>query len=137
MTWVGSTWWELELAEGWRTQDDPECLTVTRSAEGALQLSAAVKSAGLVSPAEIHDFYRPTVPSGAPFDPASFGSFTGFRTHFVEDGVHWHKFWLCHGSLLIFVTYNGTPESWRLEKDEVFAMLRSLRIRGLGAAPAQ
>src|SRR5262245_2707476 len=136
--WVGRGWWELKLARGWQAQDDPECLTVTKSSDGALQLGGALKSGGgLVSPAEIHDFYRSSVPSGARFDPTTFGSFRGFRTHFAEDGICWHKFWLYHGSLLLFVTYNGTADAWRAESEEVFAMLRSLRTRELGEGPAQ
>jgi hypothetical protein len=129
VTWVGGTWWELKLAPGWRSHDDPECLTVTKSSDGAFQLSAALKSGGVIAAEEIADVYRETIPPGAAFDTASFGAFAGYSSHYVDGDAHWHKFWLCHGSLLVFATYNGTAEAWRSEGEEVRGMLNSLRMR--------
>jgi hypothetical protein len=92
-------------------------------------MSAARKSAGVIAPEEIADFYRETVPPGATFDTASFGVFAGYSSHYVDGDAHWEKFWLCHGSLLVFATYNGTAEAWRSEIEEVRGMLKSLRAR--------
>jgi len=128
MTWVGDTWWELQLARGWWVENHPECVTITKSDDGALQLSVAVKSNGDITDAEIRDFYQPSIPAGAPFDTVSLGAFSGFCTHFVEDRVHWRKFWLLRGNLLVLVTYNGTADSWRAEGEDVLVMLTSLRI---------
>ena len=41
MTWVGGTWSQPKLADGWEARQDPECLTITCSDEVAFQLSAA------------------------------------------------------------------------------------------------
>ena len=129
MRWVGGTWWELPLLPGWSAKDDPECLSITKSEEGTLQLSAAVKSAGTVTMEELREFYGSRIPENAEFVEASMGSFRGFATSYKEDNTYWQKLWLANGSLLVFVTYNGTESSWQSEKVEVLEMLASLRLR--------
>jgi hypothetical protein len=130
MPWVGGTWWELSLAQGWAAQDDPECLSLTKSDDGgAFQLSAAVKSQGPIQQEEIKEFYQSRVPTQSKLQQASFGSFQGFVAHYIEDEAIWYKFWLANGSLLVFATYNGTEDAWMAEKDDIYAMLGSLRLR--------
>jgi hypothetical protein len=57
------------------------------------------------------------------------GSFRGYATSYKEDYTYWQKLWLANGSLLVFVTYNGTESAWQSEKAEVLEMLASLRLK--------
>ena len=129
MPWVGGTWWELSLAQGWTAQDDPDCLLLTKSEDGAFQLSSAVKSEGTIQQVEIKEFYQSCAPAQSKLQQVSFGSFQGFVTHYIEDEAIWYKFWLASGSLLVFATYNGTEAAWMVEKADVYTMLGSLRLR--------
>ena len=129
MDWVGGTWWELPLLPGWSAKDDPECLSITKSEEGALQLSAAVKSAGVATMEELREFCGSSVPKNAEIVEASMGSFHGFVAGYKEDDTYWQKLWLANGGLLVFVTYNGTKNAWQAEKAEVMTMLASLRLK--------
>ena len=127
MPWVGRNLWELKLSPGWDAQDDDECLTLTKSDDGAFQLSGAVKQSGLVSQADLRS-YEDTVPLGGSFEAYSAGLFQGFTSSFTEEQTLWRKYWVAHRSLLIFATYNGTADAWRSEEKEVNRMLCSLRI---------
>ena len=137
MTWVGGTWWELKISSGWRAEEHSECLTLTKSDDAAFQLSAATKPAGIVSLAEVESHCRSAVPASAEFGPVSFGTFTGFCSHYVDEDIDWYKFWLLYGNLLVLATWNGLASAWTDEKQEIDGMLRSLRIRKIEASIPQ
>lgn len=129
MSYVGGTWWELKLADGWQAQGDVECLTLSRSKDGAFQLSAAVKNVGAVLPEEIEEQSRQSAPNGTVVCSYSVGKFSGLCVSYRELGAHWQRFWLAHGNLLVFATYNGSPDAWCDEQQDVHAMLATLRPR--------
>lgn len=128
---VGGTWWELSVAERWTALEDRDCVTLTHSANGAFQLSAAVKGGGSVLPTEVEEKCRAGAPSGATTSSYLAGPFRGFTAAYVEDSVHWQKFWLAHGNLMVFATYNGRPSAWLSERMAVHAMLATLRSRSV------
>ena len=130
MQWIGRNLWEIAVAPGWSAKQDDECLTLVKSDEGALQVSSATKKCGLISQEEIRDFYEPrVVERGSTLQEYSTGAFLGFTASSLRNGCHWQEYWLAQGSLLLFVTYNGTPAAWRAEGNAVKEMLTSLRIQ--------
>ena len=137
MEYVGGTWWELQLLDGWCATEHPECLTLTRSEHGAFQLSAAVKTRGAILPDEVEAQSRKGTPETSKAVPFEAGKFIGFTAGYEEDETHWQRFWLAHGNVLVFATYNGSPECWRAEQPGVYAMLATLRPRAsANARPA-
>ncbi len=129
MNWVGGTWWELQLQPDWEAQDDLECLSIFRSDGGALQLSAAVKTAGEIVISELEDMRARETPNNATQSRFTASQFWGLNASYMEDETLWQKFWLAHGSLMVFATYNGLPSDWDRESADVIAMLESLRIQ--------
>jgi hypothetical protein len=124
---VGTAWWSLEPRAGWSAADDPECLTLTRSDQGAFQLSAARRPEGAAELAELrHAAERERDLMGSPF-PVVVGGFHGFSVSYSRDGVFWRRWWLARGRLWIFATYNGAPSARVLEEPEVEGMLATLR----------
>ena len=135
--WVGSSWWELRLLPGWSARQDPECLTLTKSDEGALQLSGSVKTKGIIDPSEIQAHATRQARNGTSLEKVSLGAFEGWSEEFLEKASYWRRYWLWHGNLLIFVTYNGSSTASRAEEADVRSMLCSLRIRkDLGGVPS-
>jgi hypothetical protein len=133
--WVGGTWWELKLSDRWNSREGSECLTLTCSSQGALQLSGAVKTAGHILPSELQEQCS-GCPPGSVAREVNAGAFHGLHIAFAENGVCWQKFWLAHGNVLVFATYNGTPSAWQAERQAVYSMLASLRPRAaINAAP--
>jgi hypothetical protein len=128
VTWVGGTWWELKLRDGWEAHDDPECLTITRSDAGAFQLSSAIKKSGVILPSELEDLCERDTPLGIKPIPFNTAVFHGLTASYVDEGSLWEKFWLASGNLHIYATYNGLPSVLNSELPDVKAMLESLRF---------
>jgi len=129
MNWVGGTWWELQLQPDWEAQDDLECLSIFGSDGGVLQLSAAVKAAGEIVISELGDMRARETPDNATHSRFTASQFWGLNASYMEDETLWQKFWLAHGNLMVFVTYNGLPAYWDREGADVITMLESLRLR--------
>jgi hypothetical protein len=127
--YVGGAWWEFRLFGGWHVTEHAECLTLTRSKLGSFQLSAAVKTHGTVTPREVEAQSRKGAPETSRPIPFEAGEFSGFTAGYEQENTHWQRFWLAHGNVLVFATYNGAPEAWHAEKPEVHSMLATLRLR--------
>ena len=129
MEFVGGAWWELRLLDGWSVTEHQECLTLTRSEHGAFQLSAAVKKDGAILPNEVEAQSRKGTPETSRSIPFAAGKFSGFTTGYAEEKTYWQRFWLAHGNVLVFASYNGSQESWCAEQPDVYDMLATLRPR--------
>ena len=130
---VGTEWWSLEIAPGWSGQDDEECFTLTRSENGAFQLSAARRESAPITPAEIDDRSRTDCSRfGQPFG-VRFADFEGYGVTYFEGELAWRRYWLYQGRLVVFVTYVCTVEPHVSEWADVETMLGSLRSEN-GAA---
>jgi len=125
---VGRGPWELDLAPGWRAKDDDECLTLTKSREGAFQLSSSTKTIGAIDLDEIREFYGAKLPPDASFAFVDFGTFAGYAAEFIDANRLWRKYWLAHTNVLVFATYIGASGAWSQDRAEVHRMLSSLCI---------
>lgn len=100
--------WVFEVGDNWEVVDHPECLTLTRSEEGALQFSSTEKKSGQVDHADIRHVVG-RLDSGGWGDPAGIvlGEFSGLVYSYADaEGVTWRRWFLGRGSTLLFVTYN-------------------------------
>ena len=121
--------WSIETHPSWRVEDDPECLTLTKSDEtGAFQLSSVMKEAGSITQLEVKQFAsEETDLMGVP-SPVKFTHFLGFEVSYSEKGIHWHRYWLANSNILVFATYNGSSANWDSEKQEVIQMLNTIDL---------
>jgi hypothetical protein len=124
---IGWSGWSVDVDEGWKITDHPECLTLERSADAALQLSSARKTSGEVTDADLQDFVIEQVHEWGVAAPAQCGEFSGIVVHYSEEGSLWSRWFLRNGTTLLFATYNGTPETAARESDLVSRVLASAR----------
>ncbi|OGB21032.1 MAG: hypothetical protein A3I66_18800 [Burkholderiales bacterium RIFCSPLOWO2_02_FULL_57_36] len=117
---------ELDVLPQWDSSQDEECLTLTRSDEGAFQLSAFVKREGVVGLAEIRSFYQKENPK-AELVPATAGEFSGYMVSFEDGEAKWSKYWIAAENVLVLATYNGPTGAYLREMPDVYAMLSTLR----------
>jgi hypothetical protein len=120
--------WTLELAPEWEVTQDPECVTITRSDEGALQISSAEKATGRIVDEDLLEFVDD--PSWGTPMPVEFGMYRGHGVSYDEDGDECRRYWVANGNRLLFITYFGSPEATKAEEQDVNKMLSSLRVRG-------
>ena len=112
----------------WEVAQDPECVTITRSDEGALQISSAEKATGPIVDEDLLEFVDD--PSWGTPVPAEFGMYSGYGVAYSEGGDVCRRYWVSNGNRLLFITYFGSPEANASEEQDVNGMLSSLRTRG-------
>ena len=123
-----SSWWSIELASGWRADEDSGCVTFSRKdAPAALQISAYKNDDAIVPTDDLRDFTKGEFPDGVTLLPVRYGKFLGSGVDYVADGQFWLKRWLHSGPLLLFVTYNSKAQDCALEANEVNQMISTLK----------
>jgi hypothetical protein len=124
-----SPFWSVSLPPTWQGESDPECATfVSDKRLGALQISSARKDGG-VTDDDLHDFAGEHLANGAKTKPVTAGAFTGFTFAYGDGENYWRKWFLRHGSLAVFVTYNCPVKHMHQEDPAVEAIVGSLKSR--------
>ena len=120
--------WEMDIAPSWSFSKDPECWTITKSDDGALQISTAVKNDGAVLPEELTEFADINESWGA-VELVTLGHFKGIAVSYTEldEDVSWKRYWVAHENVLVMITYNAIPAVFLLEEHDVNKMLKTLR----------
>jgi hypothetical protein len=117
----------IEVPSTWAVRDEPDCLTLSRSNDGAFQLSSARRSNGAIDHDELRRFYEPTVPANGRFEPYATRTFSGFVATWEAEEVLWRKYWLACGQILVFATYIGSESAWSRDNLDVERMLDTLK----------
>jgi hypothetical protein len=117
----------FDVSGDWSAIEDPECLSLTLSEEGALQASSAVKQAGDVTDVDLL-FKAEERSAWGQAMPAQCGEFEGISYEYESEGTAWRRWFLRKGRLLLFVTYNGTPAAAARERVAVLEVLSTARM---------
>jgi len=129
MRQAGGADWRLTLAPSWQASDDGDCLSIARlEGLGALQISAARKNTE-VTDDDLADFAADHLDAGAIARPVTLGDFSGLAIRYGVDGTHWRQWFLRHGQVALFVTYNCIEADREVEEADIDQMLGSLRTR--------
>lgn len=124
---IGWQSWSLEVSDEWSVTEDPECLSLTLSDEGALQISSARKHDGFVTPHDLLICQEERQLWGG-WRPVQCGEFDGIAYDYTQDQIAWRRWFLRSGPILLFVTYNGTPDAAEREGEAVSIALESARM---------
>ena len=124
-----SAYWKVSLRQGWSGRNDPECATFARpGGPGALQISASRKD-GDVTDEDLRDFARDHLENGAQTEAVTVGDFSGFTFQYRDDENYWRQWFVRHGPLALFVTYNCPVASYGEEGASVDHIVASLRAQ--------
>jgi hypothetical protein len=111
----------------WRVTEHPECITLERGSEGALQLSSATKKTGVVSNEELVAHAESQNDGWGEAASTTCGQFDGVLFQYTDNGMQCSRWFLKNGSTLLFVTYFGSTRAQLLEYPEVQKILTTLR----------
>ena len=126
----GTESWSVLVPEGWRAWHDAECATLVADPEiGALQISAAIKDA-VVDASDLRAFAAKHLDAGVYPQPIQVGAFVGFSIGFQVEATAWRQWYLRHGAMALFVTYNCAVHARGVEDAAVDAALASLLASG-------
>jgi hypothetical protein len=124
-----SSWWALETA-GWSVDASGEStafIPCDTEEEAALVVSAFRKPDGTIAPEELWEMSGKASPSNAARSPVRCGDFQGYSASYEEEGVHWRIWWLAHGAMHIYATFNCQPSDAGKHDAVLDWMLSSLR----------
>lgn len=130
---VGWQSWSLEVSDEWSVTDHPECLSLTLSDEGALQVSSARKQDGFVEEQDLL-FPEEERESWGKWKPVHCGEFDGIVYEYTQEEIVWRRWFLRNGPVLLFVTYNGTADAAKREAAAVSIVLNTVRPEAGGEA---
>ena len=119
--------WSLSAPRQWRVTEHPECITLERSSEGALQLSSATNRTGTVSREELVAHAESQNEGWGEATSTTCGQFDGVLYQYAHDNMQCNRWFLRNGSVLLFVTYFGSTRAQLIEYPEVQNMLTTLR----------
>ena len=108
---------------------DPECLTLALSGRGALQFSSATKRSGRVDHAELQHIAGRLNEGWGDADAVTLGDFSGLLFSYVDtEGIFWRRWFVGHGAILLFVTYNAEVPISTAEEQLIQSTLDTLRV---------
>jgi hypothetical protein len=114
-----TSWYSVQIPEGWEAERDDVCATITASPEvGALQISAARNEEGPATDEDLLEFAEEHVKAGAKLKEVSVGKLSGFYLHYSDDEFYSREWWLRSENTVVLVTYT-TELAQRGQEDSV------------------
>jgi hypothetical protein len=128
---IGQSDWCVESLD-WAIEQSPECVSLVSPNEiGSFQISCYRKRNGVVDDADVAHF-RAEAASQAPGTESSlstFGEFAGLAVTHELDDTYWRRWWLWHGAINLFVTYDCEVAARGREDAIVDQLVASFRAR--------
>jgi hypothetical protein len=125
---IGNNSWSVEVPQAWAITQHLECVTFERSAEGALQVSSATKKTGDVTDAELLEYAESQNKGWGSAARVTCGQFQGFLYQYTDDEMQCNRWFLRHGSTLLFVTYFANARAQLVEWPAVHNILSTLHV---------
>jgi hypothetical protein len=119
--------WSLDAPAQWRVTEHPECITLERGSEGALQLSSATKKTGAISHEELVAHAESQNDGWGEATSTTCGEFEGVLFQYTDDDMQCNRWFLRNRATLLFVTYFASTRAQLLEHPEVQRILATLR----------
>ena len=116
---------------GWEVEEDEDRVAFFASEDGvgALQISTYWNHERSVTVEEVHDFASDEFGGKEVLEQVSCGDFSGLHITREVEQTHWRKWFLCAGSLMLFVTYNSSVGDRNKENATVDAVLNTLKLK--------
>lgn len=121
--------WKLRLPDDWAVDQDPDCHTAYNpDGPGVVQISA-LKQSQPVTTADLNEFAREHIDSGAKMQKVTAGSFNGITIDYDVDKMYWREWYLMCDNVFLFITYHCPIENEGSEDDVVDSILDTLQLR--------
>lgn len=121
--------WTVDAPDEWTVVRHPECLTLEDPDRGALQFSSATKRSGRVDYAHLQQIAGRLNQGGGGAEAVVCGDFSGLLFSYVDrEGIVWRRWFLGHGAILLFVTYNTETPISTADERLIQSTLDTLRV---------
>lgn len=124
-----TSWWSVQIPEGWNVERDDVCTTITANPEvGTLQIRAARNEEGLAADEDLLEFAEEHVKTEAKPNEVSLGTLSGYYLHYSDDEFYNREWWLRNGHTVVLVTYTTELEQRGQEDSVVDQILATLEV---------
>ena len=124
--------WELLVAPQWCVTDCDHCVEITQSeGVGAMHISSARKTQGMVESVEMLEQLKNESPDGTELEEVHCGDFHGYTAEYVDwnSGSYWRKWFVACRHDLLYITYTCKSGDEDLECTVASALLSTLRSK--------
>jgi len=125
---------EIDMADGWEHSvetgpgDDRGGVITFYHPGGVGSLKILSYDApGIVSEGRLRNMTN--VDASMPLTWQHWGDYSGYQYDYRERGALFRQWWLVNVQTLVFITYQGDPESQDTDMEDVDGMVRSLTVR--------
>lgn len=121
-------YWQINLPDDWLIETEDDCQSIYHpDGAGMLEISVALQPEPLTQE-DLKAIASEHLETGATAEDTLIGDFAGFELTYDEDDVFWREWYLAHGNLLLFITYNcdsGEEEKEEGTLDVILATLKA------------
>jgi hypothetical protein len=125
--------WALTVAPPWQIEDCEHCVEITEpEGTGAVHISSARKTDGVISSAETFEQIKSECPDEADIEEVTCGDCRGYVSEYADwsSSKYWRKWFVTCRQDLLFISHNCRMGEEEFEIDLVSTLLDSLRSRG-------
>lgn len=130
-----SEWWSISLPRGWSISEESDSVSLRRATQdGVLRVSAVRKPDGCVVEADFSEFIGQPSEGCSTLQSIQTERYSGFSRDCERDGLALSEWWLAHGSVLVYFSYERMTGLEIDESGDVQRIIESARIGELSSA---
>jgi hypothetical protein len=123
-----STYWQIDLPENWEIEEMDDAVSLFNPDSSGTLLISTVKEDENISDDYLEELLAEHIDAGADLHDIECGQFDGLTCCYEADEGYWCEWYLRHGSIMLFVTYDCSLEDEGSEDDLIDSMLETLAI---------
>lgn len=123
-----SAYWQIDLPDHWQSEQIDGAVSLYDPASSGTLLISTIKEDEVISDDYLEELVAEHLAAGAELHEVEFGAFDGVTCCYEADEGYWCEWYLRHGQLLLFVTYDSSLEDEGSEDDMIDSMLETLAI---------
>lgn len=120
--------WQIELPDHWQIEEVEEAVSFfDPNSSGTLLISTIVEDEP-ISDDYLEEMLAEHLDAGAELHEIELGPFEGVTCCYEADEGYWCEWYLRHGNMLLFVTYDCALEDEGKEDDVIDSILETLSV---------
>ena len=123
-----STYWQIDLPEDWVLETDDDAVSLFNPDSSGTLMISTIKEDEIISDEYLEELVTEHLDAGADLQEVECGEFDGVSCCYEADEGYWCEWFLRHGTIMLFVTYDCALDDEGKEDDMVDSMLESLSI---------
>ena len=128
LTALGYRRWQIDMPENWDIEELDDAVSLFNPDSSGTLLISTIKEDEIISDEYLEELVSDHIDAGADLHDVECGEFDGVSCCYEADAGYWCEWYLRHGAIMLFVTYDCALEDEGNEDDLVDSMLETLAI---------